>query len=87
MNVLKTLFQKRKHWIEFDTLYSIERLEQLRFFMMENQIPYKVRAALLPISLGTPMPSGASVRSLWYVSVHPEDVHRVEYYLRTERNC
>lgn len=48
MNFLKALFPKREKWIEFDTLYSIERLEQLRFFMVENHIPYKVRAALLP---------------------------------------
>ena len=86
MNFLKSLFQKRKRWIEFETLYSIERLEQLRFFMVENRIPYKVRAALLLLPLNTPMPSCAASRSLWYVSVHPEDVHQVEYYLRTERS-
>ena len=80
MNLLKSLFQKRKRWIEFDTLYSIERLERLRFFMAENHIPYKVRAALLPV------PSCAASRSLWYVSVHPEDVHQVEYYLHTEKS-
>ena len=39
MNFLKALFPKREKWIEFDTLYSIERLEQLRFFMVENHIP------------------------------------------------
>lgn len=55
--------------------------------MVENHIPYKVRAVLLPVPLNTPMPSCAASRSLWYVSVHPEDVHRVEYYLRTERSC
>ncbi len=85
MNLLKSLFQKRKRWIEFDTLYSIERLERLRFFMVENHIPYKVRAALLPVPLNMPMPSCAASRSLWYVSVHPEDVHQVEYYLHTEK--
>lgn len=60
MNFLKALFQKREKWIEFDTLYSIERLEQLRFFMVENHIPYKVRAALLPVPLNAPMPSCAA---------------------------
>lgn len=40
MNFLKALFPKREKWIEFDTLYSIERLEQLRFFMVENHIPF-----------------------------------------------
>ena len=85
--LFESSFQKREKWIEFDTLYSIERLEQLRFFMVENHIPYKVRAVLLPVPLNAPMPSCAASRSLWYVSVHPEDVHRVEYYLRTERSC
>lgn len=79
-------FSEKKKVDRFDTLYSIERLEQLRFFMVENHIPYKVRAALLPVPLNTPMPSCAASRSLWYISVHPEDVHRVEYYLRTERS-
>ena len=86
MSLLKSLFQKRKRWIEFDTLYSIERLERLRFFMVEDHIPYKVRAALLPVPLNMPMPSCVASRSLWYVSVHPEDVHRVEYYLHTEKS-
>ncbi len=36
MNFLKALFQKREKWIEFDTLYSIERLEQLRFFILHG---------------------------------------------------
>ena len=79
----KRFFVKREKWIEFDTLYSVERLEQLRLFMTENHIPHKVRAALLPVPLNTPMPSGVAARSLWYVAVHPEDVHRVQHYLRT----
>ena len=86
MNFLKSIFGKKEPWVEFETLYSTQRLERLRFFMAESHIPYKVRAALLPVPLNTPMPSCAASRSLWYVSVHPEDVHRVEYYLRTERS-
>ena len=86
MNFLKVLFPPREKWIELDTLYSLERLEQLRFFLAENHIPYKVRAALLPAPLNAPMPSGAAMRSLWYVAVHPADVHRVQCYLRTERD-
>ena len=54
--------------------------------MAENKIPYKVRAALLPVSLNTPMPTGAMAQSLWYVAVRSEDVHRVQHYLRTERD-
>ena len=86
MNFLKSIFWKKEQWVEFDTLYSTQRLERLRTFMAENNIPYKVRAALLPVPLNTPMPSCAASQSLWYVSVHPEDVHQVEYYLRTERS-
>ena len=86
MNFLKSIFGKKEPWVEFETLYSTQRLERLRTFMAENNIPYKVRAALLPVPLNTPMPSCAASHTLWYVSVHPADVHRVEYYLRTERS-
>ena len=47
---------------------------------------YKVRAALLPVPLNTPMPTGAMTQSLWYVAVRSGDVHRVQHYLRTERD-
>lgn len=57
--------------------------------MAENNIPYKVRAALLPVPLNTPMntpmPTGAMSQSLWYIAVRSGDVHRVQHYLRTER--
>ena len=88
MNFLKSIFGRKEQWVEFETLYSTQRLERLRTFMAENNIPYKVRAALLPLPLplNTPMPSCAASHTLWYVSVHPADVHRVEYYLRTERS-
>ena len=35
--------------------------------MAENNIPYKVRAALLLVPLNTPMPTGAVTQSLWFV--------------------
>lgn len=54
--------------------------------MAENNIPYKVRAALLLVPLNTPMPTGAVTRSLWYIAVRSGDVHRVQHYLRTERD-
>ena len=76
----------KEPWIEFETLYSTPRLERLRIFMAENRIPYKVRAALLPVSLNTPMPTGAMAQSLRYVAVRSGDVHRVQHYLRTERD-
>lgn len=37
--------------------------------MAENNIPYKVRAALLLVPLNTPMPTGAVTQSLWYIAV------------------
>ena len=86
MNFLKSIFWKKEQWVEFDTLYSTQRLERLRIFMAENNIPYKVRAALLPIPLNTPMPTGAMSQPLWYIAVRSGDVHQVQHYLRTERD-
>ena len=76
----------KEPWIEFETLYSTPRLERLRIFMAENKIPYKVRAALLLVPLNTPMPTGAVTQSLWYIAVRSGNVHRVQHYLRTERD-
>ena len=59
MNFLKSILGRKEQWVEFDTLYSTQRLEHLRIFMAENNIPYKVRAALLPGPLNTPMPTEA----------------------------
>ena len=86
MNFLKSILGRKEQWGEFDTLFSIQRLERLRIFMAENNIPYKVRAALLPVPLNTPMPTGAMSQSLWYIAVRSGDVHRVQHYLRTERD-
>ena len=86
MNFLKSILGRKEQWGEFDTLFSTQRLERLRIFMAENNIPYKVRAALLPVPLNTPMPIGAMSQSLWYIAVRSGDVHRVQHYLRTERD-
>ena len=59
MNFLKSILGRKEQGGEFDTLFSTQRLELLRIFMAENNIPYKVRAALLPVPLNTPMPTGA----------------------------
>lgn len=85
MNFLKSILGRKEQWVEFDTLYSTQRLERLQIFMVENNIPYKVRTALLPVPLNTTMPTGAMSRSLWYITVRSEDVNRVQHYLRTER--
>ena len=34
----------------------------------------------------TPMPTGAVTQSLWYIAVRSGNVHRVQHYLRTERD-
>lgn len=70
MSFLRLIFGRKEQWVEFDTLYSTRRLERLRIFMAENNIPYKVRAALLLVPLNTPMPTGAVTQSLWYIVVH-----------------
>ena len=85
MNFLKSILGRKEQWGEFDTLFSTQRLERLRIFMAENNIPYKVRAALLPVPLNTPMPTGAMSQSLWYIAVRSGDVNRVQHCLRTER--
>lgn len=84
MNFLRLIFGRKEPWVEFETLYSTPRLERLRIFMAENKIPYKVRAALLLVPLNTPMPTGAVTQ--WYIAVRSGDVHRVQHYLRTERD-
>lgn len=86
MNFLRLIFGRKEQWVEFDTLYSTRRLERLRIFMAENNIPYKVWAALLLVPLNTPMPTGAVTQSLWYIAVRSGDVYRVQHYLRTERD-
>lgn len=86
MNFLKSILGRKEQWGEFDTLFSTQRLERLWIFMAENNIPYKVRAALLLVPLNTPMPTGAVTQSLWYIAVRSGDVHRVQHYLRTERD-
>lgn len=86
MDFLRLIFGEKEQWIEFETLYSTPRLKRLRIFMAENKIPYKVRAALLLVPLNTPMPTGAVTQSLWYIAVRSGNVHRVQHYLRTERD-
>ena len=63
-----------------------ENNDSENMIMAENNIPYKVRAALLLVPLNTPMPTGAVTQSLWYIAVRSGDVHRVRHYLRTERD-
>ena len=85
MSILKRIFGKKEKWTELETLYTLERLEYIRTALAENEIPYKVRAALLPISNSIAAPLGTATQSLWYLSVHPDDVGKGRHYLRQER--
>lgn len=85
MSILKRIFSKKETWTELETLYTLERLEYIRTVLTEAGIPYKVRAALLPIASSTAAPLGTAAQSLWYLSVHPDDVGKVHQYLRQER--
>ena len=85
MKIFKVIFGKREKWTELETLYTRERAEYISAVLRENRIPCKVRAALLPVPVNTAAPLGTAARSLWYLSVHPEDVSRMYHILRRER--
>ena len=85
MNIFKMIFKPKEKWTELETLYTLDRLEYIRTVLTEAGIPYKVRAALLPIASSTVAPLGTATQSLWYLSVHPDDVGKVHQYLRQER--
>lgn len=87
MNQLKEIFRKKNVWVELETFYTSERMERIGTVLAENDIPYKVRAALLPVPLNAVTPLGTAAQSLWYLSVRPEDASRVHHLLRQERRC
>lgn len=84
MNILRTIFRKREKWTKLETLYTSGQLEAVGMVLAENGIPYKARAALLPTPISVVAPLGTASRSLWYLSVHPEDVSRVYHCLDRE---
>ena len=82
MSILETFgarFRREKEWVELDTLYSAQRKERLCAYLADRNIPYKMRAAFLPMN-------GAMMRPVWYLSVHPDDVGAVNHYQRGENN-
>ena len=85
MNIFKMIFGKKEKWTELNTLYSSERMENICIYLAEQNVPYKIRAALLPIPLNTAAPLGATTQSMWYLSVHPDDVGKVHQVLRQEK--
>lgn len=79
------IFNRKEPWTELETLYTAERMERIRSYLNDHGIPYKVRAALLPVPLNAAAPLGTMTRSMWYLSVHPDDVGKIHQYLRQER--
>lgn len=84
-------FTKHQNIDQLSRELLVELIDHIKVYengniMAENNIPYKVRAALLLVPLNTPMPTGAVTQSLWYIAVRSGDVHRVQHYLRTERD-
>ena len=85
MNIFKMIFGPKETWTELETFYTAERMERIRSYLNDHSIPYKVRAALLPVPLNAAAPLGTMAQSMWYLSVHPDDVGKVHHYLRQER--
>ena len=84
-------FTKHQNIDQLSRELLVELIDHIKVYengniMAENNIPYKVRAALLLVPLNTPMPTGAVTQSLWYIAVRSGNVHRVQHYLRTERD-
>ena len=74
MLIFELFTKSRTCWVEFETVYTLDRMDSICLRLTEKQIPHKVRAALLPAGTGSVFP--ASARSLWYLSVHEKDVSR-----------
>ena len=85
MSLFAALFRNHSPWIELETVYSADRMEQICTFLTENHIPHKVRAALLP-AVNSIFPAVGTARSLWYLSVRQQDISRVQHYIHTERD-
>ena len=80
MRIFERLRKKYPRWIEFETVYTLERIDSICLHLTEEHIPHKVRAALLPAGISSVFP--AATRSLWYLSVYEEDVSRAQRCVR-----
>lgn len=80
MRLFEKFIRKQTRWVEFETVYTLERMDSLCLRLAEEQIPHKVRAALLPAGVNSAFP--AAVCSLWYLSVPEEEVHRAQRCIR-----
>ena len=80
MLIFERFTRTRTRWVEFEIVYTLDCIDSICLCLTEEQIPHKVRAALLPAGTGSVFP--ASTRSLWYLSVHEEDVSRAQRCVR-----
>lgn len=80
MRIFDSFIRKQFHWVEFETVYTLERMDVICLRLAEEQIPHKVRAALLPAGINAVFP--ATTRSLWYLSVQEQDVSRARQCVR-----
>lgn len=80
MLIFELFTKSRTRWVEFETVYTLDRMDSICLCLTEEQITHKVRAALLPAGTGSVFP--ASTRSLWYLSVREEDVSRAQRCVR-----
>lgn len=56
------LFSGCTRWVELETVYSLDRIDEICAFLTENHIPHKVRAALLPAGANTVFPAVGTAR-------------------------
>lgn len=85
MSLFAVLSRDHSPWVELETVYPADRMEQICTFLTENHIPHKVRAALLP-AVNSVFPAVGTARSLWYLSVRQQDISRAQHYIHTERD-
>ena len=80
MLIFEKFIKSQTHWIEFETVYTLDHMDLICMRLAAEQIPHKVRAALLPAGINSVFP--AVTRSLWYLSVHEEDASRARQCVR-----
>ncbi len=83
MTFFEKLFARKQktEWVELDTMYTAQRLESICAFLIENNIPYRVRAAATPLAANiTPYP-GAAAGCMWHLAVCPCNAARVQHYI------
>lgn len=85
MSIFAILFRDQASWIELETVYSADRVEEICAFLTENHIPHKVRTALLP-AVNSVFPAVCAAKPQWYLSVRRQDISRVQHYIHAGRD-